>query len=223
VAFGLSAAVVTAIASEFFRGARVISKQSGKNLLVSAWTLTRRNTRRYGGYIVHIGVVLTFVGLAGAAFNQTVEKELPLHGKMQLGSYTFECTGFTQDSNDNYQTEYAMLDVWKDGKVQFQMAPEMRIYLASQQPQTMVAIHSTIGWDVYTVYEGTNPDTGQPIVKAFLNPLVSWLWAGLVVMVIGTLVALVPSVKLDAGSIATEATVSESHGSSPKTGADGGF
>jgi cytochrome c-type biogenesis protein CcmF len=57
----------------------------------------------------------------------------------------------------------------------------------------MVAIHSVPSWDLYVVYEGTNPDTGQPIIKAFLNPLVGWIWAGLVVLVFGTLLALVPS------------------------------
>ncbi len=101
--------------------------------------------------------------------------------------------GFTQDSNPNYNSEYALLDVYKGGKKQFQMTPEKRVYLASEQPQTMVAIHSVPSWDLYVVYEGTNPDTGQPIIKAFLNPLVGWIWAGLVVMVFGTLVALVPS------------------------------
>ncbi len=57
----------------------------------------------------------------------------------------------------------------------------------------MVTIHSTPEWDLYVVYEGVNPDTGQPIVKAFLNPLVGWIWFGLVIMAFGTLVALVPS------------------------------
>ena len=103
--------------------------------------------------------------------------------------------GATQDSNSNYNSEYAMLDVYKEGKKQFQMTPEKRVYLASEQPQTMVAIHSVPSWDLYVVYEGTNPDSGQPIIKAFLNPLVGWIWAGLVLMVLGTLVALVPSQK----------------------------
>ncbi len=193
VAFALSAAVFTAILSEFLRGAAVISKQSGKNLLAGVWLLTRRNTRRYGGYIVHIGVVVIVIGLAGAAFNRNVERELGLHDKMSIGPYTLECMGFTQDSNLNFNSEYSVLDVYKGGKRQFQMTPEKRVYLASQQPQTMVAIHSTPSWDLYVVYEGTNPDTGQPIIKAFLNPLVGWIWAGLVVLVFGTFVALVPS------------------------------
>jgi cytochrome c-type biogenesis protein CcmF len=193
VAFAVSAGVLTAILSEFFRGAGVISKQTGRNLVASTWLLTRRNTRRYGGYIIHIGVVVIVIGLAGSAFNRNIEGEMALHEKMSIGPYTLENVGATQDSNANYNSEYARLDVYKDGKKQFQMTPEKRVYLASEQPQTMVAIHSVPEWDLYVVYEGTNPDTGQPIIKAFLNPLVGWIWAGLVILVWGTVIALVPS------------------------------
>jgi cytochrome c-type biogenesis protein CcmF len=193
VDFALAVGVLTAILSEFLRGAGVIARQTRRNLLVATWLLTRRNTRRYGGYIVHIGVVIIVIGLAGSAFNRSVESELALHDKISIGPYTLECMGFTQDSNLNYNSEYALLDVYRGGKKQFQMSPEKRIYLVSGQPQTMVAIHSVPAWDLYVVYEGTNPNTGQPIIKAFLNPLVGWIWAGLAVLVFGTLVALVPS------------------------------
>jgi cytochrome c-type biogenesis protein CcmF len=193
VGFSLSAGVFTAIVSEFLRGAAVIAKQTGRNLAASTYLLIRRNTRRYGGYIIHIGVVIVVIGLCGAAFNRNVEKELALHDKMSIGPYTLECVGFTQDSNANFNSDYALLDVYRNDRNQFQMSPEKRVYLASQQPQTMVAIHSVPSWDLYVVFEGTNPDTGQPIIKAFLNPLVSWIWAGVVLIVFGTFVALVPS------------------------------
>ncbi len=213
VDFALSAAVFTAIISEFLRGAGVIRKQTGRNLLASIYLLTRRNTRRYGGYIIHIGVVVIVIGLAGAAFNRSEEREMAVHDKLSVGPYTLECVGETQDSNNNYNSEFAMLDVYKDGKrewtwtidswrlgfiphfsyVPLQMSPEKRTYLASGQPQTMVAIHSVPSWDLYLVYEGTNPDTQLPIIKAFLNPLVSWIWIGVAIIVFGTGIALVPS------------------------------
>jgi cytochrome c-type biogenesis protein CcmF len=195
VAFALSAAVLTAILSEFLRGAGVIARQSGRNHFASMYLLIRRNTRRYGGYFIHIGVVIVVIGLAGAAFNRNVESEMALHDKLSIGPYTLENVGFTQDSNANYNSEYAQLDVSKGGKTLFQMTPEKRVYLVSGQPQTMVAVHSVLWWDLYVVYEGTNPDTGQPIIKAFLNPLVSWIWAGVVLILLGTLVALAPSQK----------------------------
>jgi cytochrome c-type biogenesis protein CcmF len=195
VAFSVGVGVLTAVLSEFLRGAHVIARQTDRDLFSATWLLTRRNTRRYGGYIVHIGVVVVVVGLAGSAFNRNVESEMGLHDKMHIGPYTLECTGFTQDSNANYDSEYALLDVTKGGKPLFQMTPEKRAYHlgGGDQPQTMVAIHSVPTWDLYVVYEGTNPDTGRPIIKAFLNPLVGWIWAGLVVMVLGTFVALAPS------------------------------
>ena len=195
VAFALSASVFAAIVMEFLRGGAVIAKQTGRNLLVSTWMLTRRNTRRYGGYIIHIGVVIVVVGLAGAAFNRNVEQEMALGDKLNIGPYTLQSVGGTQDTNPNYDSWYAVLDVSEGGKKQFQMTPEKRVYHASGQPQTMVAIHSVPSWDLYVVYEGANPDTGQPIIKAFLNPLVGWIWAGVALMFFGTLVALVPSQK----------------------------
>jgi len=206
VAFSLCACVFTAILSEFLRGAAVISKQTGRNLLTATYLLTRRNTRRYGGYIIHIGVVIVVVGLAGSAFNKSTERELALHDKLSVGPYTLECVGFTQDSNLNYNSEYALLDVYRSGVKQFQMSPEKRVYLASGQPQTMVAIHSVLSWDLYVVYEGTNPDSGQPIIKAFLNPLVSWIWAGVVLIVIGTFIALVPSLTPATAALRVPAT-----------------
>jgi cytochrome c-type biogenesis protein CcmF len=193
VAFSVSAAVLTAIASEFLRGASVIARQTRRNLFAATWLLMRRNTRRYGGYLVHIGVVVVVIGLAGTAFNQSVESEMGLNSTMRIGPYTLEQVGASQDSNLNYSSEFAMLDVYQGGKKIYQITPERRFYLASGQPQTMVAIHSTPEWDLYVVYEGTNPDTGLPIIKAFLNPLVGWIWFGLVVIVFGTFVALVPS------------------------------
>jgi len=207
VAFAVSAGVLTAILSEFFRGAGVISRQTGRNLIASTWLLTRRNTRRYGGYIIHIGVVVIVIGLSGSAFNRNIEGEMSLHDKMSIGPYTLENVGATQDTNANYNSEYAQLDVYKDGKKQFQMTPEKRVYLASEQPQTMVAIHSVPEWDLYVVYEGTNPDTGQPIIKAFLNPLVGWIWAGLVILVWGTAIALVPSLSPATAAVRVPARV----------------
>jgi len=194
VAFAMSAGVLAAILSEFFRGAGVISRQTGKNLFAAMYLLTRRNTRRYGGYIIHIGVVIVVIGLAGSAFNTNKESEMSIHDKLVIPPYTLEQVGATQDSNANYDSEWAMLDVYRDGKKQFQMLPEKRVYHASQQPQTMVAIHSNILWDLYVIYEGTNPATNQPIIKAIINPLVSWIWAGVALVAFGTFIALVPSI-----------------------------
>ena len=193
VAIILCALVFATVAAEFYRGARVIRRHTGRNLGSSLVYLTRRNTRRYGGYLVHVGVVIVCIGFAGAAFNQTNEQELGFRDSMQIGKYELICQKYTQDDNPNYGTELAIVDVYKNGKFLETLYPERRFYKASQQPQSMVAIRHTVAEDLYLVYEGKNLDSDKPIIKAHLNPLVGWIWIGVLVMGVGTLIALVPN------------------------------
>jgi cytochrome c-type biogenesis protein CcmF len=193
VTFTLAAGVITAIVAEFLRGASVVRTQTGKSLLESTVLLVRRNTRRYGGYIVHFGIVVMFIGIAGGAFNQSREQEMGFGDEMKMGPYRLVCQSFSQDSNANYDTEFALLDVFKGGKKITQLAPERRFYNASQTTSTMVALHSTLAQDLYVIYEGKNPDTDKPIIKVFINPLMNWIWIGVLIVVLGTFVALVPA------------------------------
>ncbi len=193
VTFSLAAGVITAISAEFLRGANVVRTQTRKNLFGATALLMRRNTRRYGGYIVHFGIVVMFIGIAGGAFNQSHEQEMSFGDTLSVGPYKLICQSITQDSNANYDTDYALLDVYKDGKKITQLAPEKRFYLASQTPSTMVALHSTLIGDLYVIFEGRNPDTDNPIIKAFLNPLIAWIWIGVGIVVVGTLFALAPN------------------------------
>ncbi|HEX4322968.1 MAG TPA: cytochrome c-type biogenesis CcmF C-terminal domain-containing protein [Acidobacteriaceae bacterium] len=206
--FSLAVAVATSVCSEFLRGAVVVRRQTGKNLLASALLLTRRSTRRYGGYIVHFGLAIIFIGFAGYAFNQSAEKPMGVGSTMEIGPYTLKNLGNTQESNPNYDSEYSLIDVYDHGKkvLAQPMAPEKRVYAVNGQPQTMVANHSTLRWDLYLVFEGTDQTTGLPIIKAFLNPLVSWIWVGLSVVVFGTLVALVPSINPARATVMVPAT-----------------
>ncbi len=207
VTFMMAAFVATAILAEFLRGARVIQRHTGRNLLSSVVQLTRRNTRRYGGYIVHFGVVVIFIGLAGSAFNQSIEKTLNYKQSMSIGPYRIECLDYSQDSNPNYDTEFALLNVYRDGRKVTQLAPELRFYTASQQPSTIVANHSTLAWDLYVIYAGKDASTGQPVIKAFLNPLVAWIWIGLIITVLGTGVALFPNLSAAVAAQRSRVTV----------------
>jgi len=195
----LSALVIFTIISEFVRGGRVIAGKSGMNIFAAMLHLCRRNTRRYGGYIVHFGVALVIIGLLGAAFNKEVEKEMGFGDKIQLGPYTLVCQSYTQDDNPNYGVESAMFNLFRNGRLVTTMYPERRFYKASGQPQTIPNIYPSFMQDfflvndVYVVYEGKNDTTGRPIIKAHLNPLVPWIWIGLVIMVFGTIVAMVPN------------------------------
>ena len=180
---------------EFWRGGRVIARQTGVNILEGMVTITRRNTRRYGGYLVHFGIILIVIGFAGLPFNLDKEQEMGFGDKMQIGQFTLVCKSYTQDSKPNYDSEWAVMDVYKNGKYLGEMYPERRFYTASQQTSTIVANRSRPSEDLYLVYTGRNQDTGKPIIKAHVNPLVMWIWIGVVVVVIGTLIALLPNMK----------------------------
>ena len=193
MAITLSALVAFTVISEFIRGGHVISRHTGQNLFASMVHLAHRNTRRYGGYIVHFGVIVIIIGFAGAAFNQDKEKEMGFGDKMAIGPYTLVCRSYTQEDKPNYGSEWAIIDVFKGDREIDTLYPERRFFKASQQMNTRPTIHSTLNEDLYLVYEGQNEDTGRPIVKAHLNPLVMWIWMGVWIMIAGTVIALIPN------------------------------
>ena len=193
MAISLSVLVILTVASEFYRGGRVISKHTGQGMFASMVQLTHRNTRRYGGYIVHFGAVVVIIGLAGAAFNLDKEQEMANGDKMTIGPYTLVCRSYTDDDAPNYASEWAIMDVYKGGKQIDTMTPVRRFYKASQQTSTMPDIRSGLNEDLYLVFEGLNQDNGHPIIKAHLNALVMWIWMGVWIMLIGTALALIPN------------------------------
>ena len=193
MAIMLSALVAFTVVSEFVRGGRVISGHTGEGLASSIVHLARRNTRRYGGYIVHLGVIIVFIGFTGSAFNREAEKEMGYGDKLDIGAYSIVGRSYTQEEHPNYTADLAILQVFKGGKQIDMLYPESRFYPASGEQQHMPAVRSTAKEDLYLVYEGQNPDTGRPIIKAHLNPLVSWIWTGVLVMVFGTITAMVPN------------------------------
>jgi cytochrome c-type biogenesis protein CcmF len=193
MAFSIGAGCMTAIATEFLRGISVVHKQTGLNYFASLIVLVRRNTRRYGGYIVHFGIVVMFIGIAGGAFNQESEQSMSYKDAVNIGGYKLVFESYSQDSNDNYDTEFALLDVYKNGKKITQLAPEKRVYLATDQPSTIVANHSTLASDLYVIYAGRNATTGQPVIRVMLHPLINWIWIGVLIILIGTGIALVPN------------------------------
>jgi len=190
MAIFLAALIAFTVASEFYRGGRVISEKTGQGIFASMVQLTHRNTRRYGGYIVHFGIVLVIIGLSGASLNQDKEMEMGYGDKMTIGNYDLVCRSYTQDENANQFTEWAIMEVYRGGKLIRTMSPQRVFYKASQQASTKPDIHQSFKEDLYLVYEGQN-DKGQPIIKAHVNPMVMWIWIGAWVMILGTALALV--------------------------------
>ena len=188
----LSALIAFTVASEFYRGGRVIAEKTGQGMFASIVQLTHRNTRRYGGYIVHFGVVLAMIGFSGSALNQEKEATMGFGDKMQIGSYELVCRTFTQDDNANQESEWALIDVYQGGKMLLTMSPERIFFKASQQASTKPDIDQGFKEDLYLVYEGQD-DRGRPVIKAHVNPMVIWIWIGAWVIIVGTGLALVES------------------------------
>jgi cytochrome c-type biogenesis protein CcmF len=214
----LSTLVVASVASEFLRGGRVLKDKLNTNLGGAMYHLMRRNMRRYGGYIAHVGFALVMIGVAGLAFNQDKEQEMALGDKLQIGHYELVSQDSTQDDNANYRSEAALLDVYKDGQYLTRLNPELRFYKASgDQPDHKVGIRHALFEDLYVIYEGRNPDTNHPIIKAFVNPLVSWVWFGVIAIIFGTGLALVPNALAVKAALpaAVAVTAFEKHGMHP--------
>jgi len=185
--------VASTVGLEFYRGANVIRARSGASFVASAVELTMRNTRRYGGYIVHMGMVFVFIGLAGAAFNRDLQKDMRQGDSMQIGPYTLVLQGFDTKPEKNYTAQQLLVEVLRDKKPIMMLYPEKRRFETTTENGTMVAIYSTLKEDLYVVYAGNSPETELPVVHAYLNPLVKWIWLGGAVVVLGTLVALLPN------------------------------
>jgi cytochrome c-type biogenesis protein CcmF len=189
----LSVFVTLTIASEFWRGAGVIAVRSGINRISAMGQLVMRNTRRYGGYIVHFAIVVIFIGIMGSAFNRDTQQEMAVGSRMTIGAYTIVCQNFDEVNDPNYQSERATLEILRDGKSVMMLYPERRFYLASQVTETMVAVQSTPLRDLYVVYAGRSPETNRPVIHAYLNPLVKCIWFGGLILILGTALALLPS------------------------------
>ena len=185
--------VAGTIVQEFYRGAKVVRVRTGADWLTSCVDLTLRNTRRYGGYVVHFGMVMIFIGLAGQAFNKEVEKEMPVGSTVKIRNYELLLQSMDQKQEKNYVADRMILEVLRDNKPVMMLYPERRNFPTNQESGTMVAIYSTLREDLYVVYAGINPATNLPTLHAFINPLVKWVWWGGMVVVMGTIVALLPN------------------------------
>jgi cytochrome c-type biogenesis protein CcmF len=140
-----------------------------------------------------MGMVLIFVGLAGAAFNKDVQKEMQIGSTVQIGRYTLLLQSFESKPEKNYTAERMVVEVMKDNKPLMMLYPERRFFQTNQESGTMVAIYSTLRDDLYVVYAGQSPETQTPVIHAYLNPLVKWIWLGGAIVVLGTIVTLLPN------------------------------
>jgi len=193
VSFGLCMFVTATIVSEFWKGASAIRAKNGIGFIPAAIELTHRNTRRYGGYLVHMGIVFMFIGYTGAAFNQDVTKEVAPGGSTVVGHYNLRIANIQSGENDTYAWQRLAVDVSRNGTALGTLFPERRLYKASQQPTSEVSIRRRLNEDFYINFAGLSADNKRAVIQAYVFPLVSWIWIGFWVLAFGTIVCLIPN------------------------------
>jgi cytochrome c-type biogenesis protein CcmF len=189
----LSVFVAVCTLGEFYKGARTRQRAWNENFVRAIYNLTLRNTRRYGGYVIHLGMVLIFVGFTGQAFKKEAKALMQEGDLLRVKDYLLRCESLTMGDNPNYSFQRAMLSVTKDGRALGTMDPERRFFKASQEVTSHVTIRASLAEDLYVVLADRDPDSGKAVIQAFINPLVAWVWIGGMVVLFGTLLALIPS------------------------------
>jgi cytochrome c-type biogenesis protein CcmF len=201
VVFTTGVFVFACITGEFWRGMKVRHALGGISWPGSLVALVSRNRRRYGGYLVHLAIVVFFVGLAGSrAFVTEGDLALTQGQSGRVGDYTFVNEGGQRIRNEHYMGVSVRLGVFKDGERIGTMVPERRAYLIESelpQPSTEVAIDSKPARDIYVVLASLTPN-GLARLAVFVNPLVMWLWISGVMVLLGTLVAAWPAARAPA-------------------------
>ncbi len=192
ISFAICLFVFGTIVLEFYRGTRARRAVSGGTVWQAFVSLIRRNRRRYGGYIVHFGVVLIFVGITGSSAYQ-IEQNVVLHpGESALvGTFILQYDDLTRMIESTYEAFIAKLTVLRNGKYLTTLYPEKRLYFAQNQPTTEVALRTRPFEDLYIIMAGFEPSKTATF-KVFVNPLVFWMWMGGLVMVLGTAIAIWP-------------------------------
>jgi cytochrome c-type biogenesis protein CcmF len=201
LAFALCAFTAAAIAMEFARGSRVYRGRDRVGWGAALMRTLLRNRRRYGGYVVHLGVLLIVLGIAGSAWRVERSKPLQPGQAMQVGSYTLTYEGREQTSTAEKQVNTATIDVSRGGSHVTTLFPQRNFHFAQDQPQSEVAIRTTPLEDLYVVVTSFDTD-GTAAIRAFVNPLTWWIWLGAAVMLFGMIVLLTGATPVAATALA---------------------
>ena len=196
IAFGLCAFTATAIGGEFGRGSRLYRTREGLGWASSFSRTLTRNRRRYGGYVVHLGVVLIVIGIAGAGFRTERQTLLREGESIQVGEYQLVYSGSSSSETKEKRIQTATIEAFRGGDRVATLRPQRNYHFAQEQPQSEVAIRSTPLEDLYVVVRSFDQD-GQIALSAFVNPLTWWIWAGAAVMALGM------SIILSGGALVT--------------------
>ena len=175
---------------EFFNGARTRHSLLKESYLKALWNLVARNKRRYGGHIIHFGVVLLFMAMSGSAFN--MEKQITVNKgeSFKVKKYTLRYDALSEYPTASKHRVVATLTMFNDNHKVGVLSPEKSLFVGQEQPTTEVAIHTNLKEDVYVILAGYGKDWAT--FKVLVNPLVIWLWIGGGIMAFGAIIVMLP-------------------------------
>ena len=196
IGFFLVALVILVTLYEYWRGANARQKSQNENILTAFWNLTGRNRRRYGGYIIHLSMMLMAIGILGIELFQVETQGTVQQGEtLSLANYELRYKEIAQwddrPSGVNYRR--AVLDVYENGQYLGQLVPRIDYYYDSQQNMTIPGQRSTMRDDLYVLLVDWEPASAiGATFKIYVNPLVNWLWLGSLLFFAGIIIAAWP-------------------------------
>ncbi len=195
IGFFLIALVLFVTFYEFWRAARARTKAHAENILLAFWNLFGRNRRRYGGYVIHISMMLMAVGILGIElFQRETQGTLALQQSLVLGGYRLEYRDIARfPGPDSREVTRAVVDVYQGERYLGQLYPRIDYYPEAQQNMTIPGQRPTLRDDLYVLLVDWKPASSSGATfKVYVNPLVNWLWLGSLIFLAGILIAAWP-------------------------------
>ena len=195
VGFTTCGFVAGTIGLEWVRGVRARSRKNKENYLKAFFALVWNNKPRYGGYVVHVGIVLIALGVIGSMmFKEENQATLGPGESVSIRDYSLTLDGVTEYSTQSKNVTSASFSIARDGSPVGKLVSEKYIHKTYESPVTEVGIWTTPKEDLYVILAGWGDD-GTATIKAVVNPLVVWIWIGGVVVLFGTLIAVWPDAR----------------------------
>lgn len=198
VALGLIAFNIAAVVQEFWRGVAARMRARNEGALTALARLVSRHRRRYGGYIVHVGIVTMFFGFTGGIWKTEAEAALQPGEHFKVGRYELRYDGVETRRDPNKREIYARVTVNRDGRYYETIRPAKFVYTTHpDMPTSEVSITSSWREDLYVILASVQADNHVAHLKAFVNPFVVWIWIGCMVLILGATIAIWPEVSLE--------------------------
>jgi len=213
IGFFLIALVILVTIYEYLRGAYARQKGQGENIFTALWTLTGRNRRRYGGYIIHLSMMLMAIGIIGIeSFQVETQGRIGVGESLKLSNYTVTYRELASWDDQPKGVNYtrAVVDIYRNGIYLGQLHPRRDYYYDSQQAMTIPGERATLRDDLYVLLIDWEPaSTTGATFKIFVNPLINWLWLGSFIFLAGIIIAAWPEKEMERVAVPVRRTIQQ--------------